>query len=130
MVELGTRHPTGQPVRIKSIADAHGISQRFLVQILLQLKGVGLVASSRGSAGGYQLARRPESISIAEIIRAIDRSPQANSALHTLPQSQVVQALRKIWGEVNRAEEQILEKATLATLVQRSQERDTASYQI
>ena len=44
----------------KAIADKHGISQRFLVQILLQLKAAGLVASTRGAAGGYQLARPPE----------------------------------------------------------------------
>src|SRR5207248_651097 len=47
MVELASRYRAGQPVQIKNIAEAHNISPRFLVQILLQLKGAGLVASSR-----------------------------------------------------------------------------------
>ena len=47
MIELATSHGEPQPVRIKTIADNHGIPQRFLVQILLQLKGAGLVVSVR-----------------------------------------------------------------------------------
>ncbi len=47
MIELATSHGEPQPVRIKAIADNHGIPQRFLVQILLQLKGAGLVVSVR-----------------------------------------------------------------------------------
>src|SRR5581483_178249 len=72
MLELALNYRDPQPVRIKSIADAQGIPQRFLVQILLQLKTAGLVASVRGAAGGYQLARPPHAITLAEIIAAID----------------------------------------------------------
>ena len=61
MLELAANYADAQPVRIKAIADAQGIPQRFLVQILLQLKTAGLVASVRGAAGGYQLAKPPES---------------------------------------------------------------------
>src|SRR5579871_6819985 len=75
MLELAARHGDPQPVRLKAIADAHGIPQRFLVQILLQLKGNGLVASTRGASGGYQLGRPPEEISLADVINAIDRAP-------------------------------------------------------
>src|SRR3954452_14365815 len=55
MLELAANYGDSQPVRVKSIADHHGIPQRFLVQILLQLKGAGYVTSTRGAAGGYQL---------------------------------------------------------------------------
>jgi Rrf2 family protein len=122
--------PLNQPVQIKTIAEAHSISARFLVQILLQLKGAGLVASSRGAAGGYQLARTPETIHLAEIIYSIDRSDRDRSALSDLPQSQTVKSLRDLWREVSLAEQQILERTTLADLVQRSHEPDIASYQI
>ena len=60
MLELAANCADAQPVRIKAIADAQGIPPRFLVQILLQLKTAGLVASVRGAQGGYQLARPPE----------------------------------------------------------------------
>ena len=51
MVELAIKHPLGQPVQIKNIAQTHGISPRFLVQILLQLKAAGLVAAGSGFGG-------------------------------------------------------------------------------
>jgi Rrf2 family protein len=130
MVELAARKGENQPVQIKTIAESHGISPRFLVQILLQLKGAGLVASSRGSAGGYQLTRPPSEIRLADIINIIDRSPQSHSALTSLPQSLVVQTVREVWQEVTAEEQRILEQTTLADLVQRTQPGDVASYQI
>ena len=60
MLELAVQYGDPRPVRLADLADKHGIPQRFLVQILLQLKGAGLVSSVRGAAGGYQLARPPE----------------------------------------------------------------------
>ncbi len=130
MVELAIRHPAGQPVQIKNIAKGHGISPRFLVQIMLQLKGAGLVASSRGAAGGYQLSRSPDEIDLAEIINSIDHSPRPQSALTALPKTQVVQTLRAVWRDVNQAEREILANTSLADLVQRTRHRDATSYDI
>ena len=48
------------------------IPERYLVQILLQLKGAGLVVSTRGASGGYRLARPAASISLGEVLAAID----------------------------------------------------------
>src|SRR5258708_29558323 len=93
MLELAASYSEAQPVRIKAIADAQGIPQRFLVQILLQLKTAGLVASVRGAAGGYQLARSPQSISLAAIINAIDdRTLAPRSALGETHRSPAVSA--------------------------------------
>ena len=52
------------PVQIREISEAYAIPERYLVQILLQLKGAGLVASTRGAAGGYRLARQASAISL------------------------------------------------------------------
>ena len=73
MLELAAKFGDPQPVRVKAIADAHGVPLRFLVQILLQLKGSGLVASTRGAAGGYVLAKAPDQVSILDIVGVIDR---------------------------------------------------------
>jgi len=59
-------------VRIQSISEEQNIPKRFLEQILNDLKSAGLVQSKRGVAGGYRLARRPEEISIAQVIRHIE----------------------------------------------------------
>src|SRR5580692_881061 len=74
MLELAVRRSEPNPVRLKAIADMHGIPKRFLVQILLQLKAAGLVASTRGASGGYHLGRDPQNITLADIIAVVDRS--------------------------------------------------------
>src|SRR5258708_1305335 len=89
MLELAANHSAPQPVRIKAIADAHGIPSRFLVQILLQLKGAGLVVSTRGAAGGYHLARPPEQISLANVINVIDRVPSSRFDPSLIPSQAV-----------------------------------------
>src|SRR5260370_27844257 len=87
MFHLAASHGAPHPVRVKNIAEAHGIPARFLVQILLQLKAAGLVASTRGAARGYQLARVPEALSLAHVINAIDRAPSPQPSALGLPRS-------------------------------------------
>ena len=131
MLELAASHRAPQPLRIKSIADAQGIPQRFLVQILLQLKTAGLVASVRGAAGGYQLARPPEKISLADVIMAIDdRGLTVRSALGEAHRSPAVEVLLTTWREVQEQEQRLLESLTLAELLRRAQQTSSASYQI
>src|SRR5215472_15964138 len=118
MLELALNYREPQPVRIKAIADAQDIPQRFLVQILLQLKTAGLVASVRGAAGGYQLARPPESISIADVIAAIDeRSMTPRSAVREDNRSSAGQVLLGVWRELQMTQQRFLETLTLAELI-------------
>jgi Rrf2 family protein len=131
MLELAASFGDPQPIRIKAIADAQGIPQRFLVQILLQLKTAGLVASVRGAAGGYQLARPPESISLAAVINAIDdRTLTPRSALGESSRTPAVASLLAVWKEVQAEEHRLLQKLTLAELVRRAQQGNSLSYQI
>jgi Rrf2 family cysteine metabolism transcriptional repressor len=130
MLELAANHAEPQLVRVKSIADAHGIPLRFLVQILLQLKGAGLVASVRGAAGGYQLARPPQQISLADVINVIDPPSPTRSAADTLSSSPAVHAVRCIWREIQAEEQRMLEGATLADLVRQAQQQNALTYQI
>src|ERR1700723_2261357 len=60
------------PTSVRDIADRTGLPQPYLEQILLALKGAGLVRSKRGVGGGYVLARPPEEISLAQIVSAVD----------------------------------------------------------
>src|SRR6187200_184332 len=89
MVELAIRHSRGLPTSLKNIAERYGISQPFLMQIFMQLKGAGLVLSVRGAGGAYQLARKPEEISVADIVDVIDGPPTLDTALSALPESPV-----------------------------------------
>lgn len=130
LLELASQHRAGQPVSIKAIADLHGISSGFLIQILLQLKGAGLAASSRGASGGYQLSRAPDQITLAEIIDAIDGPPKTASALSPLPESPLINVILSTWQRVQRAERAILEHLSLADLLEEARGGESLSYQI
>jgi Rrf2 family protein len=132
MLELAARHGDGQPVRIQSIAESQGISaRRFLVQILLQLKTAGLVASVRGASGGYQLARPPQAVTLAQIINAIDDTAvTARVALSEANRTPTVEVLLGVWHEMQQQEQRLLERITLAELLRRTQEHDALTYQI
>lgn len=60
------------PTSVRDIAERTGLPQPYLEQILLALKGAGLVKSKRGVGGGYTLARPPSEIRLNEIISAVD----------------------------------------------------------
>jgi Rrf2 family protein len=101
------------------------------VQILLQLKTAGLVASVRGAAGGYQLAHPPESITLAQIINAIGgRSQAPRSALNEANRTAAVQLLLEVWKEIQAQEQKALEHLTLSELLRRSQQNTGLVYQI
>ena len=132
MLELAASHADPHPVRIKSIAEAQGIDPRFLVQILLQLKTAGLVASVRGAAGGYRLARPPEAITLAQIIKAVaDPKVESRSALSASERlTAAAEVLLDVWQEVQAQEQQLLEQLTLAELLRRAQSNNALIYQI
>lgn len=71
LIELAEKYEKGV-VRIEDISKKKKIPQKYLEQILLILKGTGYVRSKRGPLGGYELAKAPENISVAEIIRLMD----------------------------------------------------------
>lgn len=119
MAELAAGYPLGEPVRIRAIADEHSIPQKFLVQILLQLKASGLVTSTRGAAGGYQLSRPPSRISLAEIISAL--CPVESTPCGEDADSRVVDALGTIWDEMASAEQELLAGITLADVLARAE---------
>jgi len=120
VLALAEQGPDAPPLRIREISESHGIPERYLVQILLQLKGSGLVASTRGAAGGYRLARDPETISIREVLSAVD-GPDA--AVRELPQTNrnAAQSLGRLWEQVREAERAVLDQTTIAGLVAQTQ---------
>lgn len=126
MLQLAAEYDSGEPVQIRRIADEHGIPSRFLVQILLQLKGASLVASTRGASGGYRLARSPEEISMAEVIEVMEGEdrPETNAGKST----PLVGALLHWCRELRRAQHDRLDETTLADLVEQADQREPMWY--
>ncbi len=66
----------GQPVQIKDIAKRQKISHRYLEQIFQSLKKAGIIRSKRGPQGGYYLSRKPDEITVGDILRATEGPPE------------------------------------------------------
>jgi Rrf2 family protein len=66
------RRPVPDALTIEEIAKRSGAPKRFLEHILLEIRNAGIIGSTRGRAGGYQLLRAPEAISVSELLRMID----------------------------------------------------------
>lgn len=60
------------PQPIKAIAEREGIPEAYLEQLIAVLKKEKLVTSTRGAQGGYVLARRPEEITVGDVLRALE----------------------------------------------------------
>lgn len=129
VLELATRHDSGEPVRIREIADAHGIPSRFLVQILLQLKSAGLVNSTRGASGGYQLARDPSEITLGEVMSVVDSQSGAIRSYAEHPTKTALVLLAR-WQDVARQEREMLSEISFADLVMQLKEQVEGMYYI
>lgn len=127
LCHLAERHGGGL-VHIRAIAEEEQIPSKFLESILLQLKRAGFVTSRRGNEGGYALARAPETITLAEVIRALDGplAPLASGAeLRKLARSGAKQSgFYAVLVEVHEAVSTILDRTNLADVLSRGRRAD------
>lgn len=123
MLFLAARDRTREPARLREIAAAYDIPQRFLVQIMLDLKAAGLVGSTRGVGGGYHLARPADAITLHDVTAAVEPVDPLfdDDAAAPTPGRRV---LRTIWGEAAEREREFLAKVTLSELVGRAAVED------
>jgi Rrf2 family iron-sulfur cluster assembly transcriptional regulator len=112
------------PTSVRDVAERTGLPQPYLEQILLALKGAGLVRSKRGVGGGYILARPPEEITLGQIVSAVDGpiaagdfgEPHTNGACNHEGQC----ALLAVWADVGRHMREHLDSFTLQDMVERA----------
>ena len=112
------------PTSVRDIAERTGLPQPYLEQILLALKGAGLVRSKRGVGGGYVLAREPEEITLGQIVSAVDGpivagdfgQPHQNGACDHEGQC----VLLAVWADVGDSMRRYLDSFTLADMVTRT----------
>ena len=127
MLELAARFQSDEPVRVREIADAHQIPPQFLVQILLQLKNAGLVASTRGAAGGYRLLAPPQDISMWDVVAAME-GPRGESA--AAPGSPFAAALSELWSDIGCLQQDALRRSNFADLLERAKQGLEGMYYI
>jgi Rrf2 family protein len=108
----------GEPQTADALAAEQGLPQRFLGAILADLRRAGLVASQRGAEGGYRLARPAETITAAEVIRALDgplaevRGLRPEAAAY----EGAAEHLQEVWVAVRASLRAVLETVTLADI--------------
>lgn len=108
--------------KILEVSERNGIPKKYLEQIFLQLKGAGFVRSLRGANGGYELAKSPENICLAEIIRLID-GPLASvgsASLYFFEHTPIEknEKLLQVFKDIRNIVAEKLENTTLAQLVE------------
>jgi Rrf2 family iron-sulfur cluster assembly transcriptional regulator len=128
LLSLALHDAPAIPTSVRDIAERTGLPQPYLEQILLALKGAGLVRSKRGVGGGYVLARPPDTITLAQIVSAVDGpivagefgEPHTGGACNHEGQC----VLLAFWAEVGEKMREHLQSFTLADMVSKVQGND------
>jgi Rrf2 family protein len=122
MVQLGRHHGRG-PASLAEIAAEEDLPRAYLEQLVMSLRDAGLVRSTRGAHGGYQLARDPHEIRMSEILRALE-GPLAPMICATEDAEHATTCDRSarctvnvLWVRVRDAVTGVLDSMTLADLV-------------
>lgn len=125
LLDLALRDKEGlQP--IQEIAARQGIPQRYLEQVLLQLKRAGLLESRRGSAGGYRLGRPSDQVTVGAVLRAVEGSlvgtePARRGARQA--RGEFTGDLSDLWRDIGEAVSAVVDRVTLEDLRRRAEER-------
>ncbi len=134
VLDLVERAGHGRPVHTKEIARRKGTPYKYLAQILLQLKGAGLVRSVRGSGGGYELEPNRRSVTLWEVIAAVD-GDESNIACLDRPAERPCErvpdcVLRPVWLEARESEREVLASRSFRELAEAARSPTEAMYEI
>ncbi|ACX51578.1 transcriptional regulator, BadM/Rrf2 family [Ammonifex degensii KC4] len=118
-------HGTAGPVSLKDVARRQGISEQYLEQLALLLKGAGLIRSIRGAHGGFVLSRQATEIRLSEIVEILGGPIKLVDCLYDQEVCTRADccAVRDVWREANEAFRNVLAAVTLADLVERQRKK-------
>ncbi|GAB5405332.1 MAG: hypothetical protein Aurels2KO_35630 [Aureliella sp.] len=128
MLALARSHSAGQLVPARAIAEEQKIPSQFLGQILQQLRSSGLITSTRGSSGGFQLSKLPEAITLAEIVESV--CPTCNRPPDLGSQGTLGEVLADVWDQLHHSQHNLLAEVTLAELLTRANSENSTMFYI
>ncbi len=127
LLELALNWPGRKLVQISVIAKKQNIPIKYLEQILLELKNIGMVESARGKQGGYRLVKEPRKISLGEVMRKT-RGPLLQIADAAEKRESV---FTPIWNETEEAIAKVLDKINFEDIANKAKSTEGAMvYQI
>jgi Rrf2 family iron-sulfur cluster assembly transcriptional regulator len=120
-------HSEGLETQVKDISRRQGISQRYLEQIFQKLKRAGIIGSKRGPSGGYFLSKKPENITVGEVIRVTEGGiiPVlcVNPENSTQPCERSGECVTQIiWNEAGKRLKEYFDSITIKDLCNQAQE--------
>ena len=112
MIDIATHNATSElPISLKEISNSQSIPLPFLEQIAIKLRRAGLVKSTRGSSGGYVLAKNKKQISLADIMHAVE------GPINVAPNTDIdYEVTNKLWQKLNQNISTLLKSITLEDL--------------
>lgn len=110
----------GDHISLKNIAERQNISEGYLEQVFSSLRKAGLINSIKGSQGGYVLAEQPERITVGQILRVLEGNLSVidEKSMEEKTNDRIEECIRhKVWDEINRSIDCVVDKLTLEQLV-------------
>lgn len=112
-----------EAVSISSISQRQNISESYLEQLVAKLRKAGLVTSIRGAQGGYRLAKPADTISVGDILRALEGNLQAvecSAQTGQGCQGADLCVTKYVWQRINESIEKTVDEMMLDQLVEES----------
>jgi Rrf2 family protein len=128
LIELAVRADSG-PVSAEELGRAQEIPHNFLQAILADLRRAGIVISQRGQAGGWRMARPPEDVSVADVIRAVDGPLVSVYGLRpeAVAYNESAQVLQHVWIAARSSLRDVFEKVSIKALAEGRLPRSVAA---
>ena len=128
LIDLALHQDQG-PVILHDIAGRQGISEKYLWQVITPLKSAGIVTSVRGAHGGYTLARDPASITLLEMVSALE-GPVSLVDCTEAPEScgrSTRCVANEVWSLLGRSLRERMAGITLRDLIEKQRELETGN---
>jgi len=126
MLDLALHYGSG-PISVKDVAKRQGISERYLVNLMIPLVSHDLANSSRGKGGGFALAKSPAEIRLLDVIEAVEGSL---APVHCVDNPEECDRSEgcvtyEIWGKLKAAITDVLDSITLQDMVNMHRQKMT-----
>jgi Rrf2 family protein len=124
LVELDLRtRGSGRPVRLVDLAAERGIPEQYLEQLFSSLRRAGLVTGHRGVGGGFTFARRPDRLTVLDVVEALDGAPGVSPAETEESDLEQRAAAGTVWLAAGAAYQDVLARTTVSDLAERERQQ-------